>query len=294
MNPYEADPAKIPTNDQYSDVPFFGRYLPASDDFQPDSKHINSVSEDSRKYWASVLGLCNPSNRLYEGLEGARDVFALGSVIIKSSHLHTQLRGRRASRDFSYADANEVKATALARTVLKDVKVPIIYFAGKINGRDILVQERIPGVGLNVAWQYISAAQKQRFKEEARGILRKLNMIQPPYPGRTRSYIVQDADPQVHRGIQKLEYDIIFGENNRDPDLSFMHNDFTPSNIIVNNDKIVGLIDWEMAGYFGWETAAQVHVKIRSPRREGYAALDLPEDFFNDLLFWNDLYEVKG
>lgn len=186
---------KIPTDDRYSDIPFYGRYLPASDDFQPDPKHTNSVSEDSLKYWASVLDLCNPSNRIYEGLEGARDVFALGSVIIKSSHLHARLQGRCANRDFSYADTNEVKATALERTVLKDVKVPIIYFVGKINGRDVLVQERIPGVGLNIAWQYISAAQKQLFKEEARNILNNLHKIQPLSSSTARSYIIPDADP---------------------------------------------------------------------------------------------------
>ncbi|KAI8632436.1 hypothetical protein F5Y19DRAFT_472467 [Xylariaceae sp. FL1651] len=282
INPYEADPAKIPANDRYS---------PASDDFQPEPKHISSASEESLKYWSSVFNLCNTSNRIYEGLEGARDVFAVGSVIIKSSHLHAQLQGRRASRGFSYADANEAKATALARAVLKNVKVPIIYFADKINGRDVLVQERIAGIGLNVAWQYISAAQKQAFKEEARDILRHLSEVEPPSSSTTRSYIVDDADPKVHRGIRELEYDIIFSKDNHDPDLSFMHNDFTLSNCIVDNDKIVGLVDWEMAGYFGRKTAAEVHVKIRTPRRESFAALNLPEDMLDDILFWNDLYE---
>ncbi|KAF4439483.1 putative phd transcription factor protein [Fusarium austroafricanum] len=272
MNPYEANPTKIPANDRYSDIPLYGRYLPALDDFQPDPEHTNSVSEDSLKYWASVLDLCNPSNRIYEGLEGARDVFALGSVIIKSSHLHAQLQGRRAE-------------TSPMQMQMKSRQLPW-------QGLDVLVQERIAGVGLNIAWQYISAAQKQRFKEEARSILRNLTKIQPPSSSTTRSYIVEDADPQVHRGIQELEYDIIFGESNRDLDLSFMHNDFALSNCIVNDDKIVGLVDWEMAGYFGWETAAQVHVKIRTPRRESFAALDLSEDILNDILFWNDLYEV--
>ncbi|KAJ3565087.1 hypothetical protein NPX13_g7621 [Xylaria arbuscula] len=292
MNPYEADPAKIPSNDRYSDVPLYGRYLPALDDFQPDSEHIRSVSEESLKYWASVLDLCNTSNRIYEGLEGARDVFAVGGVIIKSSHLHPRLEGRRASRDFSYADANEEKATALARAVLGDVRVPIIYFASKINGRDVLVQERIAGVGLNIAWQYLSTAQKGAFKEEARGILRRLSDVKPPSSSTTiRSYIVDDADPKAHRGIQELEYDLIFSKDNRDPDLSLMHNDFSLSNCIVNYDKIVGLVDWEMAGYFGLKTAAEVHVKIRTPRRESFAALNLPEDVLEDILFWNDLYE---
>ncbi|KAF5026428.1 hypothetical protein F66182_1493 [Fusarium sp. NRRL 66182] len=293
MNPYETNADNIPAGDRFSDIPLYGRYSPASDDFRPDPEHISSVSQDSLKYWASVLDLCNTANRIYEGLEGARDVFALGGVIIKSSHLYAQLQGRRAARDFSYADANEVKATALARTVLKDVKVPIIYFASKINGRDVLVQERIAGVGLNIAWQYISSSQKQLFKDEARQILQSLSKVQPPPKTTTRSYVVEDMDSKVHRGIQELEYNILFGQDNCDSDLSLMHNDFTLSNCIVDNDKIVGLVDWEMAGYFGWKTAAQVHVKIRTPRKESFAALNLSEEVLSDILFWNDLYEVS-
>jgi hypothetical protein len=59
---------------------------------------------------------------------------------------------------------------------------------------------------------------------------------------------------------------------------------------IVDDGKIVGLVDWEMAGFFGWKTAGKVHIQIRSPRRENYAALNLPEAFMSDILFWNDLY----
>ncbi|KAI9154693.1 putative phd transcription factor protein [Paramyrothecium foliicola] len=230
MDPYEANPTNITASDRYADVPLYGRY-----------------------YLLQTTSSLTPSTlaRIYEGQEGARDVFALGSVIIKSSHLHAQLQGRRASREMSYADANKVEATALARTVLKNVKIPIIYFPGTINGRDVLVQERIAGIGLNIAWQYISTAQKQLFKEEARDILRNLSKIKPRPSTETRSYIVQDTDPKAHRGIQEVEYDLIFGEENHDQDLSFMHNDFTLSNCIVNDNKIVGLIDWEMAGYFG-------------------------------------------
>lgn len=132
MDPYEADPDRIPSDDRYADIPQFGRYSPRPDDFRPDFTYFNSTSDSSLRYWSSVLGLCIESNRIYEGLEGARDVFALGSVIVKSSHLHRELQGRRAGRDFSYNDANEVQATALARTVLKNVKIPNIYFAGKV------------------------------------------------------------------------------------------------------------------------------------------------------------------
>lgn len=96
-----------------------------------------------------------------------------------------------------------------------------------------------------------------------------------------------------HRGIQETERELLFAEDNEDPDVGFMHNDVSLSNCIVNDGKILGLVDWEMAGFFGWETAAKVHVQIRTPRRENFASLDLPEEMLRDILFWNDLYECR-
>lgn len=302
-------------------MPFYGRYHPRPDDFRPDPKYVGSDSEASLVYRESVLDLCSESTRIYEDTDG-RDVFALGGAIIKSSHLHMGIEGLRSTRDCSYADANEVKATRLARELLGDVSVPAIYFAGKVlkirvfhfsvqrlssnakrhisNNKSTaltcLFQERIPGVGLSIAWQYISRAQKQDFKKQARDILFRLHKAKPsssPEAQSARSYIVPVPDPVSHRGIQELERDIIFSAENRDPDLGFMQNDFSLSNCIVDKDRIVGLVDWEMAGFFGWKTAAQVHVKIRTPKRENFAALDLPDEFLEDMLFWNDLYEVK-
>lgn len=133
MNPYEADPEKIPSTDRYADVPLYGRYLPRATDFIPDPRYIKSTTTEAIAYWTLVLEKCTDSNRIYENDEGGRDVFALGSVIIKSSHLKPALEGRRSFRDYSYADANEVEAVALARRVLGEVKVPEIYFAAKVN-----------------------------------------------------------------------------------------------------------------------------------------------------------------
>ena len=131
MNPYEADMDKIPTNDRYIKSPLDGRYLPKPDDFKPDPKHINSTSPESLQYWTSVLDQCDESNRLYELYEGNRDIFALGSVIVKSSHLLEVPEGREC-RDYTLVDANEVQAIDLAQEVLGDVKAPKIYFAGKV------------------------------------------------------------------------------------------------------------------------------------------------------------------
>ncbi|KAK2593259.1 hypothetical protein QQS21_009024 [Conoideocrella luteorostrata] len=292
MTPFEANPAKIPSSDRYNDVPFYGRYFPQPDDFTPDPKHINSNTSESIGYWLSVLSRCNVSHRIYENGTGGRDVFAFGKVIIKSAHLkHCD------GRDYTLADANEVAATAVARTVLGDILVPRIYFADKLNGRCVLVQERIPGVGLNVAWQYLSSQEKESFKDQARDILQKLHTVKLPANTESGpSYVVPDPDPMSNRGIQRLERDIIFSTHavaGKQLDRSFMHNDLTQSNCIANNGKIVAVVDWEMAGFFGWETARDVHVRIRSPRQENYAHLKLPESFLKDILYWNDLYEEQ-
>lgn len=132
MNPYESDPDKIPEDDLYADVPLYGRYFPRPNDFKPDAKHINSKTPESLNYWSTVLEQCTELNRIYENNEGGRDVFALGSVIIKSNHLNVTPEGRRSSRDYSYADANEVEAIRLAKKVLDDIKVPQVYFAAKV------------------------------------------------------------------------------------------------------------------------------------------------------------------
>lgn len=121
-------------------------------------------------------------------------------------------------------------------------------------------------------------------------MLRRLQSIPSP-AGQERSYAVSDPDPVKNKGIQDLEKQIIFPERNLDSDVSFMHNDLSLSNTIVDHGKIVGLVDWEMAGWFRRKIAADVHVQIRTPKRENFAHLDLAEDFLEDILFWNDLYE---
>lgn len=139
----------------------------------------------------------------------------------------------------------------------------------------MLIQERIPGVALAVAWPYLSQRQMDSFREQAREILRELHSIKPSDGRQVRSHVVPDPNIRDNGRIQQLECDILFSETNKDSDMSFMHNDFSESNCIVDDDKIVGLIDWEMAGFFGWKTAGKVH-RLARP---------------HDTSFWEDLYD---
>ncbi|KAG2415582.1 hypothetical protein HFD88_006773 [Aspergillus terreus] len=288
MDPYTTEPEHIPPTDLYADVPLYGRYRPKPGDFRVKPEHIGAQSSDATRYWESVVSLCDESTRIYPADEGGRDVFALGSVIVKSGHLHDT-----PEIDYSFADANEIEAISIAKNVLGNIRVPEIYFAGKIRGRQVLIQERLPGVALCGAWPYLSQGQKKSFKEQARGILRQLHIIKPPDGCRVRSHVVQDPNILSNGRINPLEGEIIFSDRNTDPDSSFMHNDLTQSNCIVDNDQIVGLIDWEMAGFFGWKTAGEVHRRIRTPQREHFVNASLSEERLQDMMFWNDLYDCQ-
>ncbi|KAF7557466.1 hypothetical protein G7Z17_g671 [Cylindrodendrum hubeiense] len=285
INPYETDPAKIPESDLYADVPQFGRYLPRPDDFVPDPQHINSTTPESIDYWLSVLSRCMAEFRIYENEPGRRDVFAFGSVIVKSAHLKEE-----PLHDYTLVDENEAVVLSLAKQALGDIRVPRIYFSGKLNGRNVLVQERIPGIAMDVAWHYLGADEKASFKDQTREVIRKLYTVTPPDTVKGPAYVIPDPDPVAHRGLMNEEWEMILSKHANDQDPRFTHNDITRDNIIVNDGKIVAVIDWEMAGFFSWDTAREVHLEFRCLKRESYANANVPEEILDDILAWNDLY----
>ncbi|CAM1501507.1 Fc.00g034910.m01.CDS01 [Cosmosporella sp. VM-42] len=264
--------------------PMYGRYEPHADDFKVESHFVMSNTSEARRYWESVLRKCTESRRIYTGDERGRDVFAYGSVIIKTGHLHIS-----EERDYSYADANEVKAIELASRVLVGVKVPQVYFSGKLRGRQVLVLERLKGRSLTVAWPSLTQSEKRSFKNQAREMLRELRYILP-VDGRTNnSHVVPDPYIDTSGRIQTREMELLFKPEHY-PDMGFMHNNFTRGNLIVKDGRIVGVAGWEMAGYFGWRRAAEVHRRIRSPQAGDHSRA-LSQEMVRDIMFWNDLYD---
>ena len=104
-------------------------------------------------------------------------------------------------------------------------------------------------------------------------------------------FVVDDPNISSNGRISALEREILFSDSSDDWDTSFTHNDLTLANIIVDHDTIVGLIDWDRAGFFGWTKAGEVHRRVRSPQEEQFADSKLSEEKFRDLTWWNDLYD---
>ncbi|KAK1772809.1 hypothetical protein QBC33DRAFT_554252 [Phialemonium atrogriseum] len=199
MDPYETDPAKIPPTDDYAHVLF----------------HTPDVV---LRYWESVVyEKCTYANVMYES-EEYRDIFAVGSVIIKSNHMtHVPYH-----RDHSLSDANAPVAIALVHDCLAEmgIQVPTIYFQGKINNFDVLIESRISGVGLNAAWPSLSPEEeKASFKTQAREVgedsndnpIRHENPIAHDMSGLLRQLAAAEAQTityrepalDLHRGDQQ-------------------------------------------------------------------------------------------
>lgn len=129
MDPYETEAGKIPPTDLYYDLPLYGRYNPSPQDFKPLEEYCNSNTQEALQYWTEVLEKCDATCHVYRTPFGGRDVFALGSIIVKSCHLRTTDTGSESSRDYSIADKNEVAAIQL---VPNTIPVPRIHFSGKV------------------------------------------------------------------------------------------------------------------------------------------------------------------
>jgi Phosphotransferase enzyme family len=126
---------------------------------------------------------------------------------------------------------------------------------------DVLIQERIPGVALAVAWPYLTQTQKHTFKAQAKSIVQSLQSLRGPY-----GYLIPDGDPCRNKGISAEENTLLFSSPPLPSEAAFAHHDLHPSNMIVMDDRIVWIIDWEMAGFWG-ERAGKVHSEMRGPNR---------------------------
>ncbi|OKL60339.1 hypothetical protein UA08_04116 [Talaromyces atroroseus] len=265
VNPYEADPKRVPKKDPYLNrSPHYGRYAPQDDDFNTEFRDWHSPESDKQHaYWTEVVRkYCIPQNSLH--VVGSRAAFAVGKVIIRVDG--DSVEGAAAER-FSRLNANELISSRKAQGMLKDlnVAVPVILFCGTIDGKNIVAETRIPGVSLEVAWNYLSEADKKSFKIQCQQILQRLSGDDdhPDAP----SYVCEGLNTVSQPDIPDVEHDILFAPREVGEVLSLTHNDMVRSNVIVDNGRVVAITGWRQSGFFGHDRAQKIHRLLRIPER---------------------------
>ncbi|CAG7981682.1 unnamed protein product [Penicillium salamii] len=258
-DPYETDPNMIPADDPFISRPQYGRYTPRADDFTPRFMHWYHADPAVNSYWEKVAEqYCTPEYSL--NIDGPREAFAAGSVIIR---VDRELAEGAAFAKYSFANANELLAAQKADDPLRQigVTVPVVYFCGTIEGRNVTIESRIAGVSLEVAWRYLDTEQIDALKNQCRQILRRLETIESPAD--QPSYVSRGLNSQGPPSVETSERDILFTEKSRGEELRFTHNDLVPSNIIIHNGRVVGLAGWRQCGFFGNTRAGKVHHLLR-------------------------------
>ncbi|KAL2867060.1 putative PHD transcription factor [Aspergillus lucknowensis] len=284
-DPYETDPERIPADDPFRQRSvYYGRYRPREDDFKPRDDEWCRRDLETIRYWEdTVKTLWAPENSLH--VPGARQAYAAGSVIIRVDQEDVT---DATTERFSFLNANELSASRKAEDALRDldVAVPKLYFCGPVSGKNVTVEARIPGVSLDVAWKSLTPEQIELLRQQCRHILQRLGNIdsRPDHP----SYVCNGLNPKHPSATAELERNILFKEGDKQDDNSFVHNNMLLSNIVVDNDRVVGLTGWRESGYFGLERARKVHRQIRVPQIASEKELGAS---LEDLQAWDDLYE---
>ncbi|CAI7627785.1 unnamed protein product [Penicillium manginii] len=278
-NPYETNPARIPRDDPFlAKSVQYGRYAPHPTDFTPRYQNWYQSDPETNTFWQEVAQrFCTPEHSLR--ISAPRETFAAGSVIIRVDH-GPVVSG--VAERYSCANANELSAARKVEESLREigVTVPVIHFCGTIEGKNVTVESRVPGVSLDVAWRYLSTEQVATFKNQCRQLLQHISIIDPPPP--EPSYVCRGLNTQTPPPGRETEQSILLAEKGADENLSFTHNDLIPANIIVKDDRIVGITGWRESGYFGIARAQKVHKSLKD--------LQLgPQISGNDT--WLDLYD---
>ncbi|KAI0410623.1 kinase-like protein [Xylaria grammica] len=165
------------------------------------------------------------------------------------------------------------------------IPVPRVYCAFSHRGRVYIVMERIDGVNVGRGWVRRSEESQRAILAQLRGMVEQLRRVQPPVNTRGVSNISGGAiyDPRLptrslwgpfsciddfHAHLRdNIPLDMDPSDTPADllellafhkqsfTDTRLTHGDLSSSNILVKGDKIVGIVDWETAGWFPlyWE-----------------------------------------
>ncbi|PLB49701.1 kinase-like protein [Aspergillus steynii IBT 23096] len=191
-----------------------------------------------------------------------------------------------------------------ARFVEENTSIPVPTVVQSWNedatGRTFILLKRVPGEPLSAAWPKLSADQKDNIARQTAQYLQQLRSLQsnclqalnggPIYsnflfPNRTSDVphgpLASDEDLwlDMERSLQHIPEASRVRLRSRMPPATpytFTHNDLINVNIMVDNGRLTGIIDWEWSGYFPvwcgedreWKALLRKHMPDYSAARE--------------------------
>ncbi|OTB15846.1 hypothetical protein K445DRAFT_59911 [Daldinia sp. EC12] len=213
------------------------------------------------------------------------------------------------------------------------IPVPRVYCAFVHKNIAHIVMERIQGDPLSSAWKKLSKEDLESILSQLRGMLQELREIKPPPntgvescvggslqdPRMTRSYprfgpfkTIQDFHFWLRGGLEIEDFpngipnpqtdhdwddfqELVEKQKRPWPASVFTHGDLNPTNILVRGNKVVGIIDWEVGGWYPpyWEYTSACYLHVEEWRNTVPKFLEpYPEEFRMETLrqrWWGEI-----
>ncbi|RVX68097.1 hypothetical protein B0A52_08236 [Exophiala mesophila] len=174
-------------------------------------------------------------------------------------------------------DLHEAQALAFVKQSGLNIPVPQLYSSSSSGEIKVIEMQVIEGDTLDKVWDGLTEQERLSYAQQLRQIVTQLHSLEGDYISslergpavdarRDRNYggpFVDEAEfntfllsntisttPDIYR---KLLESLLSHRTHR---IVFTHGDLSPSNIIVKGGLIVGIIDWENAGWYPeyWES----------------------------------------
>ena len=103
-------------------VPFYGRYF---------TRQVNTLTPSPKLLYNTRHPLLIAAMNQLESTQPTKAAATCSPLAALSSNRATS-DSQHIEIDYSYANGNEIQAIAIAKNILNDVRVPEIFFAGKV------------------------------------------------------------------------------------------------------------------------------------------------------------------
>lgn len=192
---------------------------------------------------------------------------------------------------------------------MRNTSIPVPKVCGyyKTAGFEHLVMENMPGMTFEEAWPVLDGPGKESIAAEVLEFVKQLRALQSPNIQATYIHrlplkpgLASTADFNLERFSQLPSNEHISQyvqerTTNLHPQPNvYTHGDLDWSNILVQDGRVSGIIDWESSGYFPdyWEwVTLKRSVQMQGPNSWSHLLLNRMESSWD--LTWDSMWELE-